>query len=811
MLRRAGPGTVVNEWSLVFDGYDLEGEKGREALCTLGNGYFATRGAGPEATAGRHHYPGTYVAGCYNRLKDNVEGRLVENESLVNLPNWLMQRFAVGDGEWFVPTPQNLDVYQQELDLRRGVLHRRLSFADARGRKTSLAERRIVHMREPHIAATQTTVEALDWSGPLRIQTGIDGAVENAGVDRYRLFDVRHLVVKPGEDDGENLVLEAETLQSRVRIAMAVRIRVLVNGEPSSVCSETVHGVSTIARELVLDVAKGDKVTVEKVVALFTTRDRAISEPRLAAASALGRAGCFEQLLSTHVGAWGRLWHRFGVDFAKTDEEIAVDVSILHLHLFHLLQTLSPNSVDSDAGVSARGLHGEAYRGHVFWDELFVLPVLSMRLPGVTRSLLLYRYRRLPAARHAAAEAGFRGAMFPWQSGSDGREESQRLHLNPVSGRWMPDVSSLQRHVGLAVAYTVWQYVESTGDEDFLAEYGAEMLIEISRYFSSVTSRDGELGRYVIRGVMGPDEFHTGYPGAGDRGIDNNAYTNIMVVWLLRRTLELLERLPQWRWDELAAELGLSEGEVLQWREITAAMFVPFHDGVISQFEGFERLERLDLEACRRRWGNIQRLDRLLEAEGRSVNRYQVSKQADVLMLFYLLSAEELEGIFTDLGYRFDPAVIPRTIDYYLARTTHGSTLSALVHAWVLARSHREQALKFFKIVLSSDITDIQQGTTAEGIHLGAMAGSVDLLQRCFTGIEHRDGILWFNPSWPEALGSMRFHIWYKRAPLEVCVSGSSVRVTLGAAGGMRIRVGCGDRVVELRSGVPVELTAVPD
>ncbi|MGZ4611543.1 MAG: glycosyl hydrolase family 65 protein, partial [Actinomycetes bacterium] len=148
--------------------------------------------------------------------------------------------------------------------------------------------------------------------------------------------------------------------------------------------------------------------------------------------------------------------------------------------------------------------------------------------------------------------------------------------------------------------------------------------------------------------------------------------------------------------------------------------------------------------------------------------------------------------------------------DYYLARTSHGSTLSAVVHAWVLARSHRERALQFFELVLSSDITDIQQGTTAEGIHLGAMAGSVDLLQRCFTGLEHRDGVLWFNPRWPQALGSMRFHIWYKRAPLEVCVSDESVRVTSLASDGIPIRVGCGDRVAQLVPGVPVELTARP-
>lgn len=794
----------MTAWSLVFRGVDAGGEKGREALCTLGNGYFATRGAGSEATAGPHHYPGTYVAGCYNRLTDEVEGRRIENESIVNLPNWLMLQVAVCDREWFAPTADNTSDYRQELDLRHGVLHRSLNFIDTHGRETAITEQRIVHMREPHLAATLTKIKSINWSGPLRVRSGIDGAVENAGVDRYRRFNGRHLMVGPGVDHGDLQILEVQTVQSRIRVVVAVRIRVRVNGMLTTVRPETLHGEATIAREFVFNVEQGDTITVEKVAAIYTSRDRAVSEPRLASIVSLQEAGGFAELLSTHAQEWHHLWHRFGVTTAESRG--AVNLLTLRLHLFHLLQTLSLNSVDADLGVPARGLHGEAYRGHVFWDELFVLPVLSMRLPEITRAMLLYRYRRLPAARRAARDACYRGAMFPWQSGSDGREESQRFHLNPLSGRWTPDVSSLQRHVGLAVAYTVWQYVESTGDEDFLAAYGAEMLIEISRFFASLARRDQEKRRYVIHGVMGPDEFHTGYPAAPERGLDNNAYTNVMVAWLLRRVLALPERLPL-RWQELVERLGVARAELARWREITESMFVPFHDGVISQFEGYEKLQRLDLDACTARWGNIQRLDRLLEADGRSVNDYQVSKQADVLMLFYLLSSEELERILADLGYTFEPALIPRTIDYYLERTTHGSTLSGVVHSWVVARSRREQALGLFQTVLSSDIADIQHGTTAEGIHLGAMAGSVDLLQRCFAGIEHRDDILWFNPKWPRSLGAMRFQVWYKRAPLDVQVTGTSVTVTSHAHDGPPIRVGCGDQVLQLTAGVPVKLT----
>ena len=191
-----------------------------------------------------------------------------------------------------------------------------------------------------------------------------------------------------------------------------------------------------------------------------------------------------------------------------------------------------------------------------------------------------------------------------------------------------------------------------------------------------------------------------------------------------------------------------------------------------------EDLEELDWESYRQRYGNIQRLDRILEAEGRSVNGYQASKQPDVLMLFYLLSADELRDLLGDLGYPLEPEVIPRTIEYYLSRTSHGSTLSALVHAWVLARAHRDQSLEYFKLLLESDVADVQGGTTAEGIHLAAMAGSVDLLQRCFTGLETRGGVLRFNPQWPEKLGTFTCRLRFRQNDIIVRISSTRLRVS---------------------------------
>jgi alpha,alpha-trehalase len=256
----------------------------------------------------------------------------------------------------------------------------------------------------------------------------------------------------------------------------------------------------------------------------------------------------------------------------------------------------------------------------------------------------------------------------------------------------------------------------------------------------------------------------------------------------------------------LVARIDLTAQELDRWEHVTRRMFVPFHDDVISQFEGYAELAELDWEQYRRRYGNIQRLDRILEAEDDSVNNYKASKQADALMLFYLLSAEELLALFCRLGYIFAPEQIPKTIDYYLARTSHGSTLSAVVHSWVLARANRHMAMHYFGQVLQSDIADIQGGTTAEGIHLAAMAGSVDLLQRCFTGLEMRDDRLILGPLWPETLGPMEFAVVYRGQRLHLRIRGRTATVVAEAGKGQPIEVECRGRVQQLAPGQTIEV-----
>ena len=794
----------MSDWALTYEGYHPKQEGLREALTTLGNGYFCTRGAISQARDDNTHYPGTYLACGFNRLTTEINGRFIENEDLVNLPNWLPIDFQLPECCWFDPQKITFLDYRLELDIKSGILTRTFRIEDEHKRHTRVRERRLVSMDNPHQAAIELTITPEDWFGRSTVRSVLDGTVTNNGVPRYRELRSQHLEpFRQEESDNETITLYVRTNQSRLEVVQSARTRFFLNGQHIRPSREVLAEEGWIAHQVEVDMEANRSLRIEKIVTFFTSRDQAITEPWQESLTLAERSGSFDDILACHKRVWVHLWNRFEIEFEVVPDKKGYQAEmILRLYTFHLLQTTSMNTMDLDVGVPSRGWHGEAYRGHIFWDELFIFPTLNYRIPEITRSLLMYRYRRLPEAKAYARAEGYQGAMYPWQSGSNGREESQKLHLNPRSGRWIPDNSRLQRHVSSAIAYNISQYFHVNVDYEFLHFYGAEMFLEIAKFWASTAVWDPGKRRYVIEGVMGPDEFHDAYPGADKPGLNNNAYTNVMASWVLHEAGRLFDLLAEERQDDLKGKLGLTKKDMDKWPRIAAKLYVPFHgDGIISQFEGYEELEELDWEGYREKYHDIQRLDRILEAEGDTVNKYKASKQADVLMLFYLFTAEQLEMIFQRLGYELEPDTIPKNIDYYLARTSHGSTLSSVVHARVLARSNRAGSWKLFRQALRSDVEDIQGGTTPEGIHVGAMAGTVDIIQRGYTDIEPREGVLHFNPALPIELDRLRLRIRYRNHSLVVTVTSEELIVTAKRTAGKPIKVAYEEDMVELCSG----------
>ncbi|MEX0780509.1 MAG: glycosyl hydrolase family 65 protein [Balneolales bacterium] len=751
-----------DHWRLTYNGYDPAKEGQREALFTLGNGYFASRGAAEESTANHIHYPGTYLAGGYNRLNSDIGGKVIEHEDLVNWPNWLLLKWKHEDGDWMELETSNIIEYSQSLDLRSGIIERQIHTADKKGRETRIISRRLVHMRYPHLGAIQWHFKPQNWSGNITVHSALDGTVRNSGVDKYRKLEGKHLRKhQTGQFKENGIYLKVETSQSETRMCQAAGTAILPGDSFSSIKKETIEAEEYIAQEFTFPVKENREVIIEKIIALSTSKDHAISDTVSEAQKAISRAMSFEELSKEQNEAWQEIWSR-------CDTEINCGTSheqmLLRLHIFHLFQTLSPNSIDLDVGVPSRGWTGEAYWGHVLWDEVFIFPLMNLSLPELTRSLLMYRYRRLHEARHNALANGYKGAMYPWQSGSNGREETFGFHYNVLTGNWIRNDFQIQHHVNSAICYNVWQYFQVTGDYEFLSFYGAEIMLEIATFWASKATWSEHKRKYEINHIIGPDEYHTRYPGSDKPGINNNAYTNIMAIWVLKHARRAIEVLDERSRLQLTIRLRITKEELYRWDDISQNMFIPFSCGgkIITQFEGYDDLKELDWNYYKQQYGEILRLGGIMEKEGVDINRFKAAKQADVLMLFYLFSSTELVQLFETAGYKFDPKDIPLNIEYYEKRTSHGSTLSKVVNSWVMARCHRDKSWHNFNTALVSDFEDIQGGTTPEGIHLGAMAGTVDLIQRCYTGLEMREGALWFNPQLPDDLTEIEYPLYYR-------------------------------------------------
>jgi beta-phosphoglucomutase family hydrolase len=777
---------LTDPWRLVYEGYDPAHEGHREALTTLGNGYLAVRGAAPESRMSEVRYPGTYLAGVYNRLLSTVQGQATEDEHMVNVPNWLVLDLRLDETGWWSRGGLKIRRERRVLDLVHATLRREVVLEAHDGRRLELVQRRFVSMAQPHLMALETTLTTRGWSGSVGIRSGVDTDVANENVPEDALLNNHHLLVLKGPDPEPIPVIEVETSQSHIRIATALRTQVAGlegNGMPG-------EESGLYYRSFEVALSDGMPLVVLKTAAIVTSRDRAVSSPASGARLVLSAAGQgFDGMLAEHDAVWGRLLHLFVVTIDGSQQ---VQL-ILNLHVFHVLQTLSPHTAELDAGVPARGLHGEGYRGHIFWDELFVLPLLTSRMPSVARSLIDYRWRRLPAAREAAAAAGFRGALFPWQSGSDGREETPRWLFSRRSGRWVPDYSHLQRHAGLAVAFNAWQYFLATQDRGWLLHHGAELVVEVARLVSSMAEYDDGKDRFHLRGVMGPDEYHTGYPDAPGGGLNDNAYTNVMAAWVCEQAHEMVTMLHGHDLEDLLGRLSVDSSEVEAWLHVSKRMFVPFDaDGIISQFDGYEDLQELDWDHYRSKYKNIERLDLILEAESDSTNRYRLAKQADVLMLLYVLGEQELMLFLARLGYTVSAHQLAATVEYYLARTAHGSTLSRVAHASVLAAMDPDRAWSTFREALTADLDDTQGGTTHTGIHLGAMAGTIDVIQRSFAGLRITRDALVFSPKMPTGIRAVSFRVRYRDQLLEVSLNHRTLTVSAapGDAAGVCVRVG---------------------
>jgi len=759
-------------WQIHYFHYNADREILRETLTSVGNGYMGVRGSCDwEKSDGKckWHYPATYLAGTYNTNPSIVHGKEILNSDLVNCPNWTLLELRIGQDEaWTNPLEHKLIEYSHGFDLAIAQMERAITFEDSKGRRTRISTKRIASMKAWHQAASVISVVALNYSEPITIRSSIDGDVYNHGVKRYMALNQEHLKVSArGEADG-GMYLVASTVGRHdvIDICMYAQHHVFENRAQSQVKGQFEASDKEVSTSWTFEGKQGTMYSVEKIVSIFTSKDPEIKQKKMpvldVAVAELRHRPFFQQVAVPHRIRWRQIWDRMDIQI-KGDRSAYIVQKMSRMHLYHLVASFSDNNKygDIDAGFTARGLTGESYRGHVFWDEIYLFPVYNTTFPEASKAHLLYRCKRTEAAKKYAAENGYKGAMIPWQTSDYGDEETQIVHYNPLSGKWDPDFSCKQRHVGIAVFYDGWIYFQSTLDKEFLAGELGVLMLEIARFWASI-AKMGNDGRVHIAGVMGPDEYHEHVLNP-DGGVIDNAYTNLMVVWLLDKALKIVDGklLGPARAQALKQKLGITPQELEWWTVMTKKMAVGMKNGVLEQFKGYFDLKELDWEGYRARYKDIRRLDRIMKKEGISCDDYKLAKQADTLMLYYLLSPEDVAGLIRGLGYDVpDPIALCRNnYDYYLARTSHGSTLSYTVHAKIAYLIGRADVQwQWFMEAANSDVFD-RQFTTHEGIHCGVMAGTIDMLLSNFVGLrEGADGVFIIHPSLPAKWDQVKFN-----------------------------------------------------
>lgn len=712
-------------WHIIERGFHPDRQLHHETIFTIGNGYLGTRASFEEGYEG--DTPATLVHGIFDHAPDMLV------PELVNVPNWLPIHISI-DGTPFrlvtrssdyMRPPEGLVLgFERILELDRGVLRREVLFRAATGSIVRLIFERFASLDNPHILAQRLRVIAVDGSPKIEVEAALDGNVTNAGAKHW-LPDMTVLA------ENEVIGLEGRTQQSGYVVGIASKLAA------KSAVQHTGNGLKP-GLKTTLQLAQEEEAVFDKISAIYSSRD--VTTPLTSAVSGVqsaAKAG-YDQLLADHAREWAKYWETADILIEGDDEcQLA-----LRFTTYHILITAPRH--DENASIGAKTLSGLGYKGHVFWDtELFALPPLTLTQPQLARNLLMYRYHRLPGARHKAQANGFEGAMFPWESTDTGEETTpQWSDPQPDGTRIRIWTGDSEQHISTDITYGVWQYWHWTGDDDFLKHYGAEIILDTAVFWGSRVEEKN--GRYEVSQQIGPDEYH--------ENVDNSVFTNRMVVWHLETALKLLDWLKKHAasdHDRLAALLKLTPDRLGKWRDIIARMVIPFdaEKQIHIQFPGFFDMEYIPVPNYTPRTSSVQ----AIVGHSRSIQS-QVIKQADVVMMMALLGDQ--------VGSR---EVMLNNWNTYYPRTDHGSSLSPAVHAWVAGRlGLMETAYDMFYHAVHIDLHD-NKGNVRDGIHAAACGGVFQAVLFGFCGLQITpEGPKTVDPRLPEHWRRVKFNVVYR-------------------------------------------------
>lgn len=711
-------------WSIKEYPFHPEKLRYYETIFAIGNGYLGTRASFEEGYNGAT--PATLIHGIYNHAPT------MSIPELVNAPDWTPIDITVDDTPFRLITKSENALkpkdglvlgYERKLHMDTGLLRREVLFRAATGATVRITFERFASLDDVHVMAQRVTITAIDGAPKITIRASLDGNVSNAGHQHWQDFETAV--------HGETIALCGKTNQSHYEVAY-------VSSLITSATIEHLQSENSVSSQADVQLAKDETIVFDKITSIYTSRDSENPFQTAMASQSQAVETGYEILYRQHCQRWQTYWDLADIQI-EGDEAAQIGTRFTTYHIL-----IAAPQQDDDVSIGAKTLSGLGYKGHVFWDtELFMLPPFTLTMPQIARNMLMYRYKRLDGARQKAREAGFAGAMFPWESTDIGVETTPQWSdpLPPDNERIRIWTGDNEQHISTDIAYAVLQYWQWTGDDDFLIQYGAEIVLDTAVFWASRVEEMN--GRYEIHDQIGPDEYH--------ENISNSIFVNRMVVWHLEQALWLLEWLQTNvanKASQLVDQLNINDDMVAKWQDIIERMYLPFDEEnqIHVQFDGFFDMEYIPVQKYEPRvggiWGYLGH-ERALQS--------QVIKQADVVMLMALLGE--------DVGSH---DVLLNNWHTYYPRCDHGSSLSPAMHAWVAARLGLiDEAYHLFEHAYNIDLED-NKGNVPDGIHGAASGGLWQTLVFGFCGLHLKDGQPAIDPKLPEHWKKVSFTVVYR-------------------------------------------------
>lgn len=711
----------LQDWIISERDFNCDFLRKSESIFALGNGYLGLRSATEEKYLNEHR--GFYVSGLFNKFPGEVS-------ELGNLPDILNMNFII-NGQRFNLNYGEIKSYDKQLNLKTGELIRKITWISPNGDKVYLDFYRFVSMDNKHLMGSKVEISSNSSALIIEFESGIDGKVTNSGVQHFtenkkRIYDQKYLRYTASTTDS---AIDIDLLSTHNFYQLNQKTKT------SMVLDRRFVGIN---KKITLD--KRDCLVIEKISSIYTSLDELPPiDQRI------------EEIKTTYDSAyqaskdqWEALWEMYDVKiFGNHFDQLAIRFSIYHMLI------MAP--VNEKFGIGAKGLTGEGYKGHSFWDtEIFILPFFIYTNPNQAKALLKYRYHLLDVAKQKAKDHGYEGAMYPWEAAAttEGDQTPEYAIVDTMTGKPTKVLSGkVEQHISADVSYAVCQYFELTKDFEFMKDYGFEIVFEIANFWSSRLEFNEAKGQYEITGVIGPDEYK--------ESAENNAFTNYMAHFSLKKAIEYSKLIKHDQYDCINRQ---------QWIAKVNKIYLPQpnEDKIIAQDDSYLGLKTIDIE----KYKDQNEVDLIFKDYNlKDLNNYQVTKQADVVMLLNLLEN------------RFDDEVIKKNFEFYESKTLHDSSLSLSMHCLLAAKLGMvEKAYELFEQASRIDLGQ-SLNSSNNGIHAASLGGLWQAIVFGFSGLKVKDNDIKINPNLPLSWMSLEYKIKVNNKKYRIIVTSSDYDV----------------------------------